>query len=135
MRVLLDTNILLGLYLARNPFFKDASAIIAAHHAGGFQGYVASITPLNLYYVARKYKGDQGARTAVQLLLSSFGVVPVNHALLQSALFLDTPDYEDAVEIRSAALWGLDAIVTRDTSGFRTPPLPVYHPTDFLNRL
>lgn len=53
MRVLLDTNILLDLFLERDPFVEDAAAIVAYHEAGRFTGYVSAITPVNLFYITR----------------------------------------------------------------------------------
>lgn len=135
MRVLLDTNILLDYYLAREPFFQLAAKIIAAHQKGAFVGHVAAITPINLYYIARKIKGDKAARVAIQLLLATFEVVPINHAILTDALQLPLNDYEDAVHVQSASLSKMDAIITRDSKDFRNSDLPIYSPSDFLKTL
>jgi hypothetical protein len=44
-------------------------------------------------------------------------------------------DYEDAVQHASAVANGLDTIVTRDLNDYKNATLPVFSPTDFLNKL
>lgn len=132
MRVFLDTNVLLDYYLLRQPFFQNASDIIVAHQTGKCICYVAVITPINLYYIARKLKGDADARTAIRLLLSTFGIIPINHSLLASALSLPIGDYEDAVQAKSASIFRLEGIVTRNKNDYKNTSLPIYTPDAFL---
>ena len=43
--------------------------------------------------------------------------------------------FEDNVQIASAELAGLDAIVTRDKAGFQGAPLPIFTPSELLQQL
>ena len=63
--LLLDTDVILDLYLDREPFADAAAALWQAHEAGHITAYVSAITPINLFYVARKLKGFAIARQAV----------------------------------------------------------------------
>ena len=54
MRALLDTNIVLDLLLKRDLFAQDAVSIWEANRLGRFDGYVSAITPITVFYVARK---------------------------------------------------------------------------------
>lgn len=56
IRALLDTNIILDLFLDRQTFVKEAAALWMANEQGHFEGYIAAITPINLWYIARKTK-------------------------------------------------------------------------------
>jgi predicted nucleic acid-binding protein len=135
MRALFDTNVILDVFLRRDPFVTAAAALWQANEDKSFEGYVSGITPVTLFYIAAKIKGAQAARTAVRELLDTFRVCPIDTTILQSALALPLRDYEDAVQLASASASQMDAIVTRDTRDYAGATLPVLTPQDFLDQL
>ena len=54
IRALLDTNIILDALFAREPFGEGAAVIWKAHEDEAFTGYLCAITPVNVFYIARK---------------------------------------------------------------------------------
>ena len=56
-RVLLDTNVVLDFLLDRAPFADAAAALWQANDDGRIDAYVLVITPVNVFYIARKLKG------------------------------------------------------------------------------
>ncbi len=135
MRVLLDTDIILDLLLERPDFVDDAAEIWKANEQERFQGFVSAITPVNLFYIARKLKGQQVAQQAVKEVLANLAVCPLDKAVLQNALALPLTDYEDAVQHASATASQIDVIVTRNLEDYRGATLTVLSPKDFLARL
>jgi predicted nucleic acid-binding protein len=135
MRVLLDTDVVLDVVLAREPFAQTATQIFKLHEQRKIDAYIAAITPINVFYITRKFKGRQQARRAVALLLRAFAVCPLSQAVLNEAYNLPFADYEDAVQHASAAANGLNTIITRDMNDYKNATLPVLSPTDFLNNL
>jgi predicted nucleic acid-binding protein len=135
MRALIDTNILLDLILDRPPFADNAEAIWEAARAGRFEGYVAAISPLNIFYIVRKARGTEQARQAVEAILKAFDVYVLDHTSLQTALTLPLNDYEDAVQLAGAIANGLDSTVTRDPTDFTGALIPVISPSNFLAQL
>ena len=135
MRVLLDTNVVLDLVLAREPFAQESAQLFKLHEQGKIDAYIAAITPINVFYVTRKLKGLHEAQRAVELLLISLAVCSLNHSVLDQAYKLPFRDYEDAVQNASATSSGLDTIVTRDINDYKNATLPVFSPTDFLAKL
>lgn len=131
MRALLDTNIILDLFLERPAFVRDAEAIWEANRLGQFECYVSALTPTTIFYVGRKTKGEAARRYALAGLLTKFQVCAVDHATLQAAISLPIEDYEDAVQVVNALTYGLDAIVTRDPQDFAGATLPVHVPRRF----
>src|SRR5256885_3445659 len=98
MRVLLDTDVVLDLVLAREPFAQESSQLFKLHEQGKIDAYIAAITPINVFYITRKLKGSREAQRAVELLLISLSVCPLSHTvLLEQAYKLPFKDYEDAV--------------------------------------
>jgi predicted nucleic acid-binding protein len=135
MRVLLDTNIFLDLFLERPEFVRAAEELWEANRQGRYEGYVSALTPPTIYYVGRRTKGDAAMRYALVGLLAKFRVCAVEHETLRAALALPLSDYEDSVQLASALASGLDAIVTRDREDFARASLLIYSPADFLKQL
>jgi predicted nucleic acid-binding protein len=135
MRVLLDTDVVLDVVLAREPFAQASVQLFKLHEQGKIDAYIAAITPINVFYITRKIKGGATARQAVDLLLSSLAVCPLSHGVLDEAYKLPFADYEDAVQHASATANGLDTIVTRDINDYKNATILVLSPTDFLAKL
>lgn len=70
MQVLIDTDVVLDLLLKRQPFFADAFALWQAADQGRFERYVAAITPINVFYIARKANGAAAAHRVVANMLA-----------------------------------------------------------------
>lgn len=135
MRVLLDTNVLLDLVLAREPYAADARLIWIACEQGRCAGFVAAIGVTTIWYVGRRQVGASIARQRVAELLATLHIAPVDGSVLVAAQASALTDFEDAVQLTAALAVGLDAIVTRNGSDFASSPVPVLTPADFLARL
>ena len=135
MRVLLDTDVILDLLLDRTGFVESAAALWEAHEQGRLEAYISGITPINVFYIARKLKGAEIARRAVIELLATLRICPLDQAALETALTLPLNDYEDAVQLASAMANRLDALITRNLEDYKNATLPVFSPPEFLARL
>ena len=135
MRVLLDTDVVLDFLLACQPFEQDARALWMACAQGQLAGYISPITPVNVFYIARKGKGVAFARQLVADILGVVKICPLDQAMIQAAHALPMADFEDAVQAAAAAAAGLDAIITRNTKDFANAPLPILTPAEALARL
>lgn len=125
MLVLLDTDVVLDYLLDRAPFAEDAAVIWESGERGEAGLFVAAITPLNLYYVARKLKGAAAARQLVSSLLKACRVCTLDQTILLAAQTTTMPDFEDAVQAVSAEFFGLDAVVTRNPTDFTNSAVQV----------
>ena len=134
-QVLLDTNVLLDALLAREPWAKQALAICAANDDGRITAYVTASSITDVFYVSRRLGGLEGAISAVKSCLRNFEISTVDRNSLEQALQLSGNDFEDNLQIVCATINGLDAIVTRDNSGFQATTIPVLSPDEFLATL
>lgn len=92
------------------------------------EAYIAAITPPNVFYIARKLKGQETARLVITELVRALPVCPVDSASLRAALNLPFRDYEDAVQHACASAAHLDAIITRNGADYSGATLPVSDP-------
>ncbi len=134
-RVLLDTNVVLDFLLDRPPFADAAAALWQANEDGRIEAFVSVITPVNVFYVARKLKGTQTARLLVESLLAACRVCAPDREMLLTALSLPLKDFEDAVQVVSAQAETLDAVVTRDPDDYKGITFPVLSPAICLEHL
>jgi predicted nucleic acid-binding protein len=133
--VLLDTNIVLDVLLERQPWSQAAIAIWQAHRAGTVAAHVAATTLTNIFYVSRKLVGRERAWQGVHACLNQLRIVAVDDSLLHAAASIAGQDLEDDLQIACAAAAKLDAIVTRDATGFAHSPIEVLTPTELLQRI
>ena len=135
MRVLFDTDVVLDVLLQRAGFVQEAVALFDAHARGEIQAHISAITPVNVFYIARKSLGQVPLRHAIEQLLLTVTVCPMDARSLRDALALPMADFEDATQVACALRAGLDAIVTRNLSDYQNSPLPAYSPAQLLARL
>ena len=134
-RVLLDTNVVLDFLLDHAPFADEAAALWQANDDGRIEAYVSAITPVNVFYVARKLKGIETARKLVESLLVACRVCTPDRGALLSALSLPVKDFEDAVQVVSAQAEALNALVTRDPVDYKGVNFPIFSPNGYLQQL
>ncbi len=132
MRVLIDTNILLDVLLARAPHAEPAVRILAAVESGVVTGVISATSVTTVAYLATKGGGARRAKGHLRTLLSLCEVAPVTETVLSNALDLGFADFEDAVIHEAARVARCTGIVTRDAQGFKRADLPVYSPNELL---
>jgi len=132
VKIFFDTNVVLDVLLAREPWRAAAERLWRACDEGRATGYIAATTLTNVFYVARKHKGAVDARKAVSILLEAFDVVAVDRLTLASAVARGGADFEDDLQIACAHSAAVDVIVTRDLAGFAgAGPMRVAGPSEW----
>lgn len=135
LRILVDTNVMLDLLLAREPWDAQAKPIWDALDAGRLFAYLPASVLTDIFYIVRKQVGADRAKTAVSESLRRCIIIPVDRSLLESALSMTGPDFEDNVQIACAQSLGLDFVVTRNAADFHDSPIPAVEPTALVDRL
>jgi putative PIN family toxin of toxin-antitoxin system len=136
MRVLVDTNIVLDGLLEREPFVRDAKALIEAIEVEQIEGYVTATTLTNIFYIVRRQtRSIELARQAVSETLTLMEVCLVDRAILEAAFASNLRDFEDAVQLACAMASRLDAIITRNAQDFAGATLPILSTSELLESL
>jgi len=135
VKILIDTNVVLDLLLERELFVEAAIALFEQIEKGNLEGFIAATTITNIFYIIRKTEGREVAFVAIHRLLIGLQFCAVNRQTIETALTLGLKDFEDSIQLACATLNQLDAIVTRDQKDFIGSNLPIYSPTEVLNRI
>lgn len=134
MRVLIDTNIILDAIEVRENFFEDSSRILTL--AAEYNGYIAASSVTDIYYIEHRRNHDKTKTLdLMKKLFKLFDILDTTSSDCRNALHSPLPDFEDAVLVESAIREGIDYIVTRNVEDFKSSPVKVCTPAEFLNIL
>ncbi len=132
MKILFDTNVVLDVLLAREPFAAVAAGLFSLADRRRIQGVLCATTVTTIHYLATKAVGRRQARKHVRELLAMFEVAPVDSLVLGQALDAHLQDYEDAVLHEAARAAGAVGIVTRNVKDFSGASVAVFSPEELL---
>jgi predicted nucleic acid-binding protein len=132
IRVLFDVNVILDVLLNRKPHAEASAKVWAAAETGLAEGVLSAHGLTTIHYLVRKESSAAKTGIMMQMILKVFGVAAVDTTVIQEALQLACPDFEDAVTAAAARLAHCDYIVTRDPKGFRGSPVRALAPEAVL---
>lgn len=135
MRLLLDTNVVLDVMLAREPFVAASAKVMAGVETAEAEGYLCATTVTTIHHLAAKALGKKPAEAHIGRLLRIFGVAAVTDAVLSAAIKRSAKDFEDAVLLEAARSISADAIVTRNPADFPRSDIPIHAPEDIVAML
>jgi predicted nucleic acid-binding protein len=114
MKVFLDTNIVLDAMLSREPFARDAKALLDACARNEIIGCIHASTATDIYFVLQKVVGMDSANTVIRKFFDVCKAASVTHEDLISALDYPITDLEDSLAVFCATREGADYFITRD---------------------
>ena len=132
MKILLDTNVVLDLLLAREPFVHLAKEIFILIENGEIEGYLCATSVTTLHYLVGRQTNKIEADEVIEKLLTLFNVAPVTKQILHNACLNNGSDYEDSVIYTSAYFSSINIIVSRDKKGFKASKVSTLTPKEFL---
>ena len=132
MKLFLDTNVVIDVIAAREPFVADSRAIFDLCESGKADGRVSALTLCTVSYVLRKFVTPGTMRTKLRELRNILTPVDLSVSLLDKAIASSIADFEDAVQFYTAVYSEADYIITRNIRHFPQDNIPVLTPTDFL---
>ena len=127
MKLLIDTDVLLDVALAREPHVRASAGVMKWVEAGG-KAAVASHSIANCAYLLKN------ARPFLRCLLQLVDVAAVGKVEARRALDLPMTDLEDALQVAAAESWGADLVVTRNLRDYRRSPVKAISPDEFLKK-
>jgi predicted nucleic acid-binding protein len=132
VKALIDTNVLLDVFMSRHPFAASSAAVWDAVENHRIDAVVAAISLTNIHYVLSKFSGQTTAGAAVKLVHQVFPIAAVDGRMIGDAITSGNSDFEDAVQIAAGKYAGVTHIVTRDPKGFRASGLIVLSPVQMM---
>jgi predicted nucleic acid-binding protein len=132
MKVLIDTNIILDVWLQREPFWKASAKVVGLVENKDVVGVLSPTSITTLHYLGRKGIGEVGVRKLLKILLQLFEIGSLQKNDFSNSLGSKLKDFEDAVLESIALADGLDYIVTRNIKDFKGGKVRVLDPQEFI---
>lgn len=135
MRLLIDGNVVLDVLQKREPHCEDSSKIWKLCETGIAEGFLSTLTFVNLVYVMRKELSPEKIEEVLVKLSLIFQFTELAASDLSGATGMHWRDFEDALQAITAERLHADYIVTRNVKDFSGSRIPAYTPAELLARL
>ena len=135
MKVLIDTNVILDVLCAREPFLEDSKKVWKYCEVKIIDGYISALSIPNIVYILRKELTPDTTQKIIDQLLLIFNVVDLKSIDIKKACEMKINDYEDALQIANAERIHADFIITRNIRDFINSDVPAIKPTELLERI
>lgn len=132
MKLFLDTNVVIDVLAAREPFVTDSRTVFSLCETGKAEGCISALTLCTISYVLRKLVTPVTMRARLRDLRNVLTPIDLSVSLLDKAISSKLADFEDAVQFYTAVYSEADYIITRNVKHFPQENIPVLTPTDFL---
>lgn len=133
MKVFLDTNIIIDFYDEREDFFHPAALIIELAYQQKIQIAVSAITFVNAFYILRKSYEQKELYQAMKRLATLCIISPIDAEIINTCLDMQSKDFEDAVQYKSAQSIEADIIITRNKKDYKSFQITTQTPIEFLD--
>ena len=135
MVVLIDTNVLLDVLLARELFYQDSLAVLRLVESGIAKGWIAANSVDNIYYIARRHLSPEQTKRLLKTLLQVVNIASPGKKELMWAIDSGMADLEDAIQAACAVKVKAKAIITRNEKDYVHSPVPPIPPAELLRLL
>ena len=136
MKILLDTNVILDVFLKRQPFYEMSKAVMDLVQYAEFDEYISASAVTDIYYITnRSLKDAEATRALIVKMLTAVHIVAVTEDEIKAALHLSWKDFEDAVQYSVASSVEMDGIITRNKGDYSQSALNVWSPQEFMDLL
>ncbi len=134
MRLMIDTNIILDVFLERDPFFKDSKAVLDLCENRKIHGFISASTATDIFYLVRKsLNSTDEAYTALGHILNIVKVLTVTNDDVNTAFIQHASDFEDCLLATCAKSNKCSGIVTRNKKDFLTFGISTFNPEEIID--
>ena len=134
-KIFIDSDVILDLFLAREPHLKYAQELLSLYDVGDFQLYTSAIIVNNAYYFIKKDRGNENARSAISLITELLQILPVDADGVRFAIDSKFKDFEDALQYYTALKHRCNYIITRNIKDYKSSGIPVLTAEQLLKTL
>ncbi len=132
-KLLFDINVILDVALKRQSHFRNSQFILSLTEQKKIRGFLSAASCSTIYYfICKETRNAREATNYIQKLMRLLSIVSVDHDILNTALAVQMPDFEDAIQSACAEACGADFIVTRDASGYKGSPVKAITPDEYI---
>jgi predicted nucleic acid-binding protein len=131
-KVFIDADVLLDLYILREPHHDNALRLFSELKRSNTLCYTSAVVVANIYYLLARLQNRQYAVEKLRRLRKLVSIAPVAESTVDAALSLPYKDFEDSIQFHCAIQNGIGTLITRNTKDYPKTQLRVVDPTQYL---
>lgn len=133
IKVFLDANVFLDLFLDRGGFADAAEIILGWCENGKIEGYTSATNIANIYYLINQQKTKSETKKIIRKILEFLSIPATSRKDLLLAIENDFSDFEDGIQYYSALnIDAVNYIITRNKKDFKTSAITVVTTEEFM---
>lgn len=134
-KVFVDSDILLDLFLKREPFYIYSKGLLSDEIKEQVDICTSTLIIANIHYVISKNINKTSALIATRSLMNITKVLPFKAEHINSAVEEQHTDFEDSIQYYIAKQNNCDLVISRNIKHYKKFDLPVSTAEDFLRRI
>lgn len=135
MKIMIDTNVVLDVFLKREPFFAASYEVIKLSALEKHEGFVSASAATDIFYLLRRSLKDAAKVTeSMEKLLQLVGIADALGEDVHAAVASNMTDFEDALVASIAERCQMAYIITRNVKDYAESPVKAITPEDFLKQ-
>jgi len=134
-KAFVDTDVILDLLTAREPFYSDAAKLFSLADSGRIRLFVSSLSFSNLNYILSKQYSVVQARKRLFQFKTLVSVLAVTDKIVELSLGSDFKDFEDGMQYFTATENHISILLTRNLKDYKVAEISVMTPGQFLKGL
>lgn len=136
MKYMIDTNIILDVFLEQEPFSTSSKQILSLCESRKIHGFISASSATDIFYIVRKRLGNTDkAYEALGHILNIVKVLTVTNDDVNTAFLKKARDFEDCLLATCAKSNKCVAIITRNKEDFLDFGINLYSPEELLTFL
>ena len=130
--VFVDTDIVLDLFVKREPHHSIALRFFSFLKKRNVQGITSPIVIANTYYLLARIKNKSYAIDKIRKLRQLIRVAPVDEEIIDAAINVPYKDFEDSIQYHCAMSNNLKFLVTRNVADYPKNNLNIVLPDEYM---
>ena len=136
MKYMIDTNIILDVFLDQEPFSTASKEILSLCEYRKIQGFISASSATDIFYIVRNRLGSPDkAYEALGHVLNIVKVLTVTNEDVNAAFLKKARDFEDCLLATCAKSNKCSAIITRNKEDFQDFGIDLVSPEELLTQL
>lgn len=132
-RVLIDTDVILDVFLNREPFVNHSKQIFELCFRNEINGFITAVIVANTYYITQRREGHDTAIGSIKVLMKIMNILPIDERIIWDAIQSNFRDFEDALQNYAAIESNrITTILTRNVKDYKHSRLDVKTPKEYL---
>ena len=131
-KVFVDTDVILDLFIRREPHHREALRFFSHMKKNKIQSYTSPIVMANIYYILAKLKTNRYATEKIKKLRNIIGIASVSEKTIDAAIKSTQKDFEDSIQYHCALENEIKYIVTRNVRDYPKEKIRIVLPNEYV---